>query len=202
MSSLREQIAKLTPEQLALLQTRLEQSASGGSSAGLIPRRKNKGPCALSFAQERLWFLDQFDPGSPVYNISRALHIEGPLDRAALQKALDGIVARHESLRTVFRSVDGTPVQEVIPDRRLNLQVVMLNENEASEDKVRLILRAEVRRPFDLLCDLHLRATLFRCREEEDHWLLLVLHHIASDGWSMGVLLRELSELYRANCTG
>ncbi|MFY9559984.1 MAG: amino acid adenylation domain-containing protein [Terriglobales bacterium] len=200
MSSLREQIAKLTPDQLAHLQTRLE-SASAGSSGGSIPRRKSKGPCALSFAQERLWFLDQFDPGSPVYNISRALHIEGPLDRSALQKALDGIVSRHESLRTVFRSVDGTPVQEVIPDRRLNLQVVTLNANQASEEKVRLMLRGEVRRPFDLLGDLPLRATLFRCREEE-HWLLLVLHHIASDGWSMGVLLRELSELYKGNCNG
>jgi amino acid adenylation domain-containing protein len=200
MSSLREQIAKLTPEQLAHLQTRLEQSASTSSSGGSIPRRKNKGPCALSFAQERLWFLDQFDPGSPVYNISRALHIEGPLDSTALQKALDGIVARHESLRTVFRSVDGTPVQEVIPDRRLTLQLVTL-DHQMSEEEVRLILREEVRRPFDLLCDLPLRATLFRCSDEE-HWLLLVLHHIASDGWSMGVLLRELSELYTASCTG
>lgn len=200
MSSLREQIAKLTPEQLAHLQTRLEQSPSASSSGGSIPRRKNKGPYALSFAQERLWFLDQFDPGSPVYNISRALHIEGPVDSTALQKALDGIVARHESLRTVFRSVDGTPVQEVIPDRRLNLQLVTLDD-QMSEEEVRLTLRTEVRRPFDLLCDLPLRATLFRCKEEE-HWLLLVLHHIASDGWSMGVLLRELSELYTASCTG
>ena len=201
MSSLREQIAKLTPEQLGLLQTRIEQSASASSSAGSIPRRRDKGPCALSFAQERLWFLDQFDPGSPVYNISRALHIEGPLDSSALQRALDGIVTRHESLRTVFRSVDGTPVQEVIPDRHLNLQLVTLNDNQASEEEVRLMLRAEVRRPFDLLRDLSLRATLFRCKEE-DHWLLLVLHHIASDGWSMGVLLRELSELYKANSNG
>jgi amino acid adenylation domain-containing protein len=200
MSSLREQIAKLTPEQLAHLQTRLEESASANSSGGLIPRRKGKGRCALSFAQERLWFLDQFDPGSPVYNISRALHIEGPLDSSALQKALDGIVARHESLRTVFRSVDGTPIQEVIPDRKLNLELVTL-DNQKSEEGVRLMLRAEVRRPFDLLSDLPLRATVYR-REEEDHWLLLVLHHIASDGWSMGVLLRELSELYTANCTG
>ena len=200
MSSLREQIAKLTPEQLAHLQTRLEQSLSASSSGGSIPRRKKKGPCALSFAQERLWFLDQFDPSSPVYNISRALHIEGPLDSTALQKALDGIVARHESLRTVFRSVDGTPLQEVIPDRRLNLQLVTLDD-QMSEEGVRLTLRTEVRRPFDLLCDLPLRATLFR-RKEEDHWLLLVLHHIASDGWSMGVLLRELSELYTASCTG
>jgi amino acid adenylation domain-containing protein len=200
MSSLREQITNLTPEQLARLQTRLEHNASATFSGGSIPRRKTKGPCALSFAQERLWFLDQFDPGSPVYNISRALQIEGPLDSTALQKALDGILARHESLRTVFRSVDGTPVQEVIPSRTLNPQVVPLDE-KMSEEEVRLLLRAEVRRPFDLLGDLPLRATLFR-REKEDHWLLLVLHHIASDGWSMGVLLRELSELYTANCTG
>jgi amino acid adenylation domain-containing protein len=201
MSTLREQIAKLTPQQLAHMQTRLEQSASASSSGGSIPRRKNKGPRALSFAQERLWFLDQFDPGSPVYNISRALHIEGPLDSAALQKALDGIVARHELLRTVFRSVDGTPIQEVIPDARLNLDLVTFNDHQVSEEEVRLMLRAEVRRPFDLLCDLPLRATLFRCKEEE-HWLLLVLHHIASDGWSVGVLLRELNELYKANCIG
>ena len=198
MSSLREQIANLTPEQLAHLQTRLE-NASTTPSAGSIPRRKNKGPCALSFAQERLWFLDQFDPGSPVYNISRALHIEGSLDTGALQKALDGIVARHESLRTVFRSVDGTPVQEIIPDRRLNLQVVPF-DRRMSEEEVRPILRAEVRRPFDLLSDLPLRATLYR-NAQDDHWLLIVLHHIASDGWSLGVLLRELSELYTANCT-
>jgi amino acid adenylation domain-containing protein len=201
MSSLREQIASLKPEQLAALQTRLEQTGSRPSSGGSIPRRGNEKPCALSFAQERLWFLDQFDPGSPVYNISRALHIEGPLDSAALQKALDGVVARHESLRTVFRSSDGTPVQEVIPDGKLIFQIVTLNDHQATEAELRPVLRAEVRRPFDLLSDLPLRATLFRCGNEE-HWLLMTLHHIASDGWSMGVLLRELSELYNANCNG
>ena len=201
MGTLREQIASLTPEQRALLQQRLEQSNSNGAHGESIPRRHKNGPCALSFAQERLWFLDQFEPGSPVYNITRALHIEGPLDSGALQHALDGIVRRHESLRTVFRSSEGAAVQEVIPNAKLQLETVSLAGSDVSETSIMTRLRAEARRPFNLLQDLALRATLLRCRED-DHWLLLVLHHIASDGWSMGVLLRELGELYRANCTG
>jgi amino acid adenylation domain-containing protein len=201
MSDLREQIARLTPKKLTLLQKWLNRNAPERSSGGSIPRRGNKGPCALSFAQERLWFLDQFDPASPVYNVSCAVQIEGPLDSTALQLALDDVVARHESLCTVFRTVDGTPVQEVLPNRSLNLKIVTLKDNEVSEEEVQLMLRAEARRPFDLRSDLLFRASLFR-GGDQNHWLLLVLHHIASDGWSMGILLRELSELYRANSSG
>jgi amino acid adenylation domain-containing protein len=201
MSELRERIAKLTPEQLALLQKRLDQDVPGSPAARLIPRRGKKGPSALSFAQERLWFLDQFEPQSPVYNITCIERINGVLNRNALEQALNEVVVRHESLHTIFRSVDGIPMQEAVSNPRLTVKVIELTDDDGSEDHVRRLLRTEARRPFDLASDLPIRATLVR-RNEEEHWLVLVMHHIASDGWSMGVLLREISELYQSACNG
>jgi hypothetical protein len=201
MSELRERIAKLTPEQLALLQKRLDQDVPGSPAARLIPRRGKKGPSALSFAQERLWFLDQFEPQSPVYNIPCIERINGVLNRNALEQALNEVVVRHESLHTIFRSVDGIPMQEAVPHPKLVLKVIELSDDDGSEDHVRRLLRTEARRPFDLASDLPIRAILVR-RNEEEHWLLLVMHHIASDGWSMGVLLREIGELYQSACNG
>ncbi|MES1240711.1 MAG: amino acid adenylation domain-containing protein, partial [Acidobacteriota bacterium] len=143
----------------------------------------------LSFAQERLWFLDQLEPESPVYNIPVALRLGGALDAAALERALAGLVRRHETLRTTFGFRGGSPVQIVHPP------AFMLARIELSEDDLELFLRHEARQPFDLAAGPLLRATLVRL-EPESHVLFLNIHHIVADGWSLGVLVREVAALY------
>ena len=157
------------------------------------------GALPLSFAQERLWFIDQLEPGSAVYNIPVARHLGGALDQAALERSLGEIVRRHESLRTVFKEVDGSPVQVVAPFGGFTLPVEDLSGlSEADrEAAVRQRTGEEARRAFDLAAGPLFRATLLRLHAEE-HVLLLSMHHIVSDGWSMDVLFRELSALYAA----
>ena len=198
---LRQRIAGLPAHQLTLLEVRLRQKLEEASGGQGIPRRSGTGPSPLSFAQERLWFLDQLETRSPVYNIAQAVRWKGPLDRLALEKALHAVVARHESLHTVFRSVEGIPVQVVTPDWALPFEVIDLRGHPSGEEEVRRRLKERSRLPFDLSRDLMLRATLFQV-DEDEFWLLLVIHHVASDGWSMGVLLRDLGILYEASRNG
>src|SRR5882762_4918398 len=153
----------------------------------------------MSFSQQRLWFLDQLEPGSATYNISRAARFSGKLDLRALQAAVNAIVARHESLRTNFLSQEGEPVQVVYPVRKsesaaVDLRALPPGEREAEAKRLTL---AATRRGFDLAHDDLLRAILFQLSDRE-HVLLLVMHHIISDGWSMGVLFREFAALYDA----
>ncbi|HEX9938624.1 MAG TPA: amino acid adenylation domain-containing protein, partial [Longimicrobium sp.] len=157
------------------------------------------GTLPLSFAQERLWFLDRLEPGSATYNIPVAWRLAGALDERALERSLSEIVRRHEALRTVFAEVDGSPVQVVAPFGGFTLPVDDLSGLAAADREVALRQRAgeEARRVFDLSAGPLFRAALLRLGEE-DHVLLLSMHHIVSDGWSMGVLLRELSALYAA----
>ncbi|HVG44488.1 MAG TPA: condensation domain-containing protein, partial [Longimicrobium sp.] len=152
-----------------------------------------------SFAQERLWFIDRLEPGSAVYNIPVAWRLEGELDVAALERSLGQVVRRHEALRTVFAEVDGSPVQVIAPFGGFALPVEELSgSGEADrEAAVRRRIGEEARRAFDLSAGPLFRAALLRLGEE-DHVLLLSMHHIVSDGWSMGVLFRELSALYEA----
>ncbi|HEX9939684.1 MAG TPA: amino acid adenylation domain-containing protein, partial [Longimicrobium sp.] len=157
------------------------------------------GPLPLSFAQERLWFQERLDSGSATYNIPVAWRLAGALDVAALERALGEIVRRHETLRTVFAEVGGSPVQVIAPFGGFALPVEELSAlgEDDREAAVRRRVGEEVRRPFDLAAGPLFRAALLRLGEE-DHVLLLSMHHIVSDGWSMGVLFRELSALYEA----
>ena len=157
------------------------------------------GPLPLSFAQERLWFIDRLEPGSAVYNIPMAWRLGGALDRAALERALGEIVRRHEALRTVFAEVDGSPVQVIAPFGGFALPVEDLSASSEADREAAVRQRAgeEARRPFDLAAGPLFRAALLRLGGE-DHVLLLSMHHVVSDGWSMGVLFRELSALYAA----
>ncbi|HEU0052101.1 MAG TPA: condensation domain-containing protein, partial [Longimicrobium sp.] len=155
------------------------------------------GALPLSFAQERLWFIDRLEPGSAAYNIPVAWRLGGVLDEAALERSLGEIVRRHEALRTVFAEVDGSPVQVVAPFDGFALAVEDLSELSDREAAVRRRAGEEAARPFDISAGPLFRAILLRLGEEE-HVLLLSMHHIVSDGWSMGVLFRELSALYAA----
>jgi len=161
------------------------------------------GALPLSFAQERLWFLDRLEPGSAVYNIPVAWRLGGALEEPALERALGEIVRRHESLRTVFAEVDGSPVQVIAPFGGFALPVEDLSGLSEADREAALRHRVaeEARRPFDLSAGPLFRAALLRV-DEEDHVLLLSMHHVVSDGWSMGVLFRELSALYAAYLAG
>jgi amino acid adenylation domain-containing protein len=157
----------------------------------------------LSFAQQRLWFLNQLEPNNPFYNMPTAVGLHGPLDVSALARALDEIVQRHETLRTRFISIDGKPQQVIVAPTPLVLAVEDLSHLPEQEHRpaAENLAYAEAERPFDLE-----RGPLFRARlvrlAEDDHVLLFTLHHIISDGWSMGVMIRELATLYRAFTEG
>jgi amino acid adenylation domain-containing protein len=157
----------------------------------------------LSFAQQRLWFLDQLEPQSPLYNMPRAVRLRGPLHVEALQRALSAIVSRHEALRTTFVAVAGSPVQVIAAPCAVALSINDLSACSAAEQEaeVQRLLEQEGQRPFDLTTDVMLRASLLRLGAAE-HILLLVTHHIAADGWSMGVLWQELSMCYDAFLAG
>ncbi|MFF5894265.1 amino acid adenylation domain-containing protein, partial [Streptomyces globisporus] len=152
----------------------------------------------LSFAQRRLWFLYRFEGPSPTYNVPVVLRLSGALDTGALRTALGDVVARHEALRTVFPDVDGQPYQDIRP--AAEARAVMDAETIAEVDLPDAVDRA-VRYSFDLATELPLRASLFTTAGHE-HVLVLVIHHIAGDGWSMGPLARDLSTAYAARCEG
>ncbi|HEX8557985.1 MAG TPA: amino acid adenylation domain-containing protein, partial [Pyrinomonadaceae bacterium] len=157
----------------------------------------------LSYAQQRLWFLDQLQPGGAEYNIPFGLRLTGGLNVAALEQSCGEIVRRHDSLRTNFAAREGQPVQIVNPARGLRLKVADLTRlrPSAREAAAGRLAEAEGRRPFDLSKDALLRVTLLRLGRDE-HVLLVVMHHIVSDGWSIGVFSRELASLYRAFSRG
>ncbi|MCP4653836.1 MAG: AMP-binding protein, partial [bacterium] len=157
----------------------------------------------LSFAQQRLWFIDQFEPGSAAYNLPRALRLGGRLELTVLARTLNEIVRRHEALRTNFANAGGRPVQVIAPALEPALPRVDLRElvPAAREEAARRLATGEARRPFDLSRDPLLRVTAVQLARE-DHVILFTMHHIVSDGWSMGVLIRELTALYRAFSEG
>jgi amino acid adenylation domain-containing protein len=144
----------------------------------------------LSFAQQRLWFLSELQPDSPQFNTAIGLRVRGPLDVAALTRAVNQLVARHESLRTTFPAVDGQAVQRVAPPFEIELSVV-----DSNPDRLADVVRADTHRPYDVANGPLVRATLVRIGPE-DHVFILGMHHLVTDGWSMGVLTRELGKLY------
>ncbi len=168
-------------------------AARGPALAASVLRREGRTRALLSFAQERLWVVDQLHPGTPLYNVAGGFRLRGPLDRAGLQRALDAVVERHEALRSRFVGSHGDVEQVVDPPRPVEVVVRELSVGEEVED----VLRAEARRPFDLSADLMIRAALVRI-SDKDHALLLVVHHIAVDGWSLPLLHREIAAVYEA----
>ena len=202
MMNLDERIAALSPQQRALLELRLKNQAAETSKLQIIPRRDdNTAP--LSFAQQRMWMLYQFDPDSYVYNIGSNTRLRGPLDVLVLERSLNEIFRRHESLRTTFTEIDGQPVQVVSSEMTLALRYhdfAELPEAER-EAKMRRVVSEGMREPFNLSQGPLLRATLIRLSSEE-HVIQLLMHHIVSDAWSLDVLLKEMIGSYEAFLKG
>ncbi|HEY9856591.1 MAG TPA: amino acid adenylation domain-containing protein [Stenomitos sp.] len=195
---------------IAKLAELVSQEDGGAKMAGPFPEaavlrveRHHDGHLPLSFSQERLWFLDQLDPNSSTYNIPAALRLKGSLDVVALERSLNEIVRRHEVLRTTFAKVNGEPVQVIHPALSLPLPVIDLQHlaKDEREAEARRLAAEEARRPFDLAQGPLLHASLLKLGEGE-HWFLFNMHHIVSDGWSMGVLVDELVSLYSAFSQG
>ncbi|HEV2844900.1 MAG TPA: condensation domain-containing protein, partial [Thermoanaerobaculia bacterium] len=175
----------------------------GAGEAPPLARVARTGELPLAFSQERLWFLDQLQPGSGAYNIPGNARLRGSLDAAVLARALDELVARHEPLRATFVNRDGRPAQEILPASGLAVPRIDLSAlpEARREAEARKLSGDEAVRPFDLARGPLLRAAILRLGAE-DHVLLLTVHHIVSDGWSMRVLIRELGALYAAFAEG
>ena len=164
-----------------------------------LSRVQRRGPIPASSAQARLWFLDQLSPGSNSYNVPLALRLDGELDADVLERAIAELVLRHEPLRTTFRAIDGRPHQVI--DRSVTFR--LRRERASSSAALDALIREMVRAPFDLAAGPVMRAMLVSSHDDpRGHVLVLCIHHIATDGWSMGVLLRELSVLYDAFARG
>jgi amino acid adenylation domain-containing protein len=197
--------SELSGTQRALLEERLQRAkqanARSTEARPSIARRARQGDLPLSFAQERLWFLDQLEPGSAVYNVCQAVRMHGVVNIKALERALNEIVARHEGLRTNFLAAEGRPVQIISDERALVLNVIDLTDwqDGTADDERQRRLKEESRRPFDLSRDLLVRALLVRTSAVEQT-LMVTLHHIISDGWSVGIMFRELASLYAVFC--
>ncbi|MCC5641838.1 amino acid adenylation domain-containing protein [Nostoc sp. CHAB 5824] len=212
-SNLRYRAAKesLTPDLLTQMRERkaeileflLQANSAGSNNLPRILPNIRDGKLPLSFAQQRLWILEQFDPGNSVYNIPLAYRLTGSLNVALLEQCLVEIVRRHEILRVTFTSIDGQPSQVISPDITLNLPLVDLSqlplEQREIEDK--RLAAHEAQQPFNLVQGPLFRFKLLRLAEKE-HVLLLILHHIIADGWSSEVFFQELTALYEAFAAG
>lgn len=202
-ANLTARIAALSPEKRALLERKLKQQSTRDSKTDTIPRRATNDAPPLSFAQQRLWFLDQLEPDRATYNIPFAVRLQGPLDVNAFRHAVNALVERHEVLRTTFTNRDGNPIQTVSQQLTLPFPILDLqswSESEREAEALRLA-EQEVRLPFDLAHGPLLRTLLVQIGNE-DYLLVITMHHIISDGWSMSVFTRELGCFYDALSNG
>ncbi|MDK2126025.1 non-ribosomal peptide synthetase [Parachitinimonas caeni] len=186
------------PALIALLAPRIEADADR-----ILPRAAGRDVLPLSTSQRQLWFLDQLAPGNPFYNNPAAIGLRGQLDVAALERALNAVIARHESLRTRFSEGGSEPLQTVLPALHLVMPVQDLTQlaGEARQAAVAAATEAAAREPFDLGQGPLLRSRLLKLAEDDYRWLLNV-HHIVADGWSIGILINEVAQLYTAFVNG
>ncbi|HEX8116078.1 MAG TPA: amino acid adenylation domain-containing protein, partial [Pyrinomonadaceae bacterium] len=198
---LRHLFTKPTVAELAAVVEELTRG--GGDSAAPVEASAREGDLPVSFAQQRVWFIEQLEPGSAAYNIPLALRLTGRLDMAAMEATLEEVVRRHESLRTTFAAREGRPVQVIHAPRKVFLRPFDLSGEEEGvrEARTRELILEEAARPFDLTEGPLLRVGLIKLGDAE-HVAMLTMHHIISDGWSMGVLVREVGALYEAFTQG
>jgi amino acid adenylation domain-containing protein len=202
MSQLSQRLAQLSPELRAKLLQRIDTSEASPAKSTITPVARDTAAFPLSFAQQRLWFLDQLQ-GNPTYNIPLAIRLDGPLQPALLELCLNEIIQRHEVLRTTFQAKNGQPFQVIAPSLTLFLttkDLTMLPESERESELQQLAIK-EARTLFRLSESPLVRSTLLRLGATE-HVLLLTQHHIISDGWSLGVWLQEIAVLYEAHLKG
>ncbi|MEA5623266.1 non-ribosomal peptide synthetase, partial [Nostoc sp. UHCC 0251] len=199
---LRELFAAATLAELAREIEQLQQQDLELSAPPILPRAENV-QLALSYAQQRLWFLDQFEPNSPFYNMSIALRLAGTVEVAALEQSFQEIIHRHEALRTNFITVDGQATQIIQTETNWTVSVVDLKHLSTTEQKIasQQLVQQQAIQPFELATQALVRATLVVLSETE-HILLMCIHHIVSDGWSIGLFLQELAALYNAYSQG
>ncbi|WP_138502504.1 non-ribosomal peptide synthetase, partial [Nostoc sp. PA-18-2419] len=191
-AAIQQELKERKTEILAFLKE--AQTATQSTSFPLTPVARDR-ELSLSFAQQRMWFLSQLDKESPFYNESFQLRIVGKLSVTALEQSINEIIRRHEALRTTFAVVEGIPFQAIAPTFTINIPVVDLQG--LPEASVQQIVTSLVRKPFDLGIAPLLRVTLLR-QEVESHLLILTMHHIIIDGWSMGIFFKELEAIYQA----
>ncbi len=204
MSDFSQRLAGLSPEKLKLLAQRLnKKKGEAFSQLQINPQSRESNSFPLSFAQQRLWFLDQLQPGNIAYNISQAMHLKGWLHVAALEQSFNEIVRRHEVLRTTFAMANGQPVQVISPSLNFTLPVVDLTDLPKTTQKIKVqqLATNEAQHPFDLAQGSLLRVTLLKLGEAENV-LLFVMHHIVSDAKSCGIIIQELAALYKAFSVG
>jgi len=202
MKGLEDELGELTPDQRRLVERWLrEQSAleEPPPPTARIPRRRATDVCPLSFDQQQLWFLYQWEPESTPYNFPIAVRLRGPCDLATLARSLMVIVQRHEALRTTFVAPSGSPQQLIVPVVPIPLRRIDLDQLPVAvqEQQIAQLARMEVAQPFDLEHGPLLRACAMRLAADE-HVLLITIHHIVFDNWSQGILIRELIALYTA----
>lgn len=201
-TDLSRRIGELSPDKLTLLMKRLGRTREPSPSSA-IPRRKSSYLCVPSFAQQRLWFLQQMEPDRASYNCHAARRVQGGLDARVLAETLAALAERHESLRTTFTVLEGELLQVISP--RLDLSVPLVDLSALPEERkmpeASQLGAAEQQRPFDLERGPVFRSLLLRLAEK-DHVVLLTLHHIVSDAWSLWILVRELGAVYPALAAG
>ena len=166
-----------------------------------IPPLTKRDNIPLSFSQQRLWFLDRLEPNSSAYNIALGFQIDGQLNKSALHQSLQEIVKRHEVLRTTFTTIDGNPVQAIRNDWNLEMHSIDWSNTNQPEEALKAAATEEILRPFNLETGPLLRVNMYKVKENT-YAFLAVVHHIVSDGWSWGLITKELSELYTAFCQG
>ncbi len=200
MTSLSERLASLSPEQRALLTKRLKDSKHNGTKAQIPAQSRDRNTFPLSFTQRRLWFLNQLEPDNPFYNIPSTFRFTGRLNVSALEESLNEMIRRHESLRTTFQlAADGQPTQTIAAPYPLALPIIDLQavpEGDREAEALQIAIK-EFQQPYDLTTLPLWRAVLLRLQEQE-HLLVLTMHHTIFDGWSLGVFIRELAAIYQA----
>lgn len=205
--SLQQEVTKrrsaLTPEQQELLRLRLRREVVATQPVLTIQPRPAKDSAPVSLTQQRVWFLEQLEPGSTAYHIPLALRVRGAINLTLLQRCLDEIVRRHESLRTTFESRDGQPVQCIAGDVQVTITLEEALELSPGEQERRVahFIQQEAQTPFDLVAGPLLRVSLLRLAPQE-HIIVIVLHHIIADFWSVSLFFEELITLYKAYGAG
>ncbi|MEM7357234.1 MAG: condensation domain-containing protein, partial [Acidobacteriota bacterium] len=198
MTELKDRFAELPAARQKLLLRRLKEKRQRQSDRLPTSAKRQSGePFPLSASQERLWFLEQLTPGTAAYNIPNALRLTGELDTPTFEAALRAMVRRHESLRTIFPASDDQAEQKILPQVEIDLPVIDLSrlDEAASEPLARRLIHQVAGRAFDIAHGPLLSAGLIRL-EEREHQLILVIHHIVADGWSLGILQRDLAKTY------